>query len=121
MFSAQVRDHFEHPRNAGTLEAADAMAKLSNPACGDVLQLIARLTEGRIVEIRFQANGCVATIACGSALTGLVEGKTIAEARMVSREKLLRALEALPPASMHATHLAVDTLKALLDQLQTKA
>ena len=97
------------------------MAKLSNPACGDTLQLMAKLSEGRIAEIHFLAKGCVASMACGSALTELTAGRTIAEARALSRDDLLKAVGGLPPASMHATHLALDTLRALLDQLQTKA
>jgi SUF system NifU family Fe-S assembly protein len=117
MYSPQVLDHFEHPRNAGLIEAPDASARIENPACGDVLQLTARLAADRIEDIRFRAKGCVASMACASALTELVRGKSIAEARRVSREELLAAVGGLPPASMHATHLAMDALKAALDQL----
>ena len=69
MYSQQVLDHFEHPRNAGEVARADAAVQLENPACGDVLKLTLRLADGRIDEIRFLAKGCVASMACGSALT----------------------------------------------------
>jgi len=67
-----------------------------------------------IAEIRFRAKGCVPAIACGSALTELVRGKNLDEARQVSREDLVRKVGGLPPASAHASHLALDTLAALL-------
>jgi nitrogen fixation NifU-like protein len=118
MYSPEVLDHFEHPRNAGALEAPDASVRMENPACGDVLQLMVKVADGRIDEIRFLSRGCVASMACGSALTELVRGKTIGEARALSREELLRAVGGLPSASMHATHLAIDALSAILDKLE---
>ena len=121
MYSPQVLDHFEHPRNAGVIDVPDASVRLENPACGDVLQLAVKLTPNRIEEIAFRAKGCVASMACASALTELVRGKSIAEARRMSREELLAAVGGLPPASMHATHLAMDALKAALDQLAAKS
>lgn len=120
MYSPQLLDHFEHPRNAGALAAPDAAAQLQNPACGDTLQLMANAADGRIAEIHFLARGCVASMACGSALTELVRGRSIAEARELNRDELLRAVGGVPPASMHAIHLALDTLKAVLDQLEHK-
>ncbi|HVA63153.1 MAG TPA: iron-sulfur cluster assembly scaffold protein [Terriglobales bacterium] len=117
MYSPALLDHFEHPRNPGTVADASASAKLENPACGDMLQLTLKLVGGRIGEIRFLALGCVAAIACGSALTELVGGRTVAEARALEREELIRAVGGLPPASRHASQLAVDTLRAALAQL----
>jgi nitrogen fixation protein NifU and related proteins len=117
MYSPQVLDHFEHPRNAGVVAAPDASAQIENPACGDVLQLTIKIVTGRIEEIRFRAKGCVASMACASAMTELVRGKSIAEARSLTRDELLRAVGGLPPASEHASHLAIDTLRAALDRL----
>lgn len=114
MYSPQVLDHFEHPRNAGTVADADASVRIENPACGDVLELTVRIVEGRIAEIRFRAKGCVAAMACGSAATELVSGKTVAEARKLGREDVLGAVGGLPAASSHASHLAIDALAAVL-------
>jgi nitrogen fixation NifU-like protein len=121
MYSTQVLDHFEHPRNAGTVADPDASVQIGNPACGDVLQLTLKLSGDRIEEIRFLAKGCVCSMACGSALTGLVQGKTIRQARELKREQLLSEVGDLPPASMHASHLAMDALAAALNQLPSKA
>ncbi len=117
MYSPQVLDHFEHPRNAGAVDDADASARIENPACGDVLELTVKVAKGRIAEIRFRAKGCVAAMACGSALTELVSGKSLDEARKVRREELVRTVGGLPPASSHAGHLAMDALAAVLGQI----
>ncbi len=117
MYSQPLLDHFEHPRNAGFVADPDASAQIENPACGDVLKLTVRIANGRIEEIRFLAKGCVPSIACGSALTELVQGKSIAEARRLRREDLIQSVGGLPPASLHASHLAMDALAAALNQL----
>jgi len=117
MYSPQVLDHFEHPRNAGTVADADASARIENPACGDILELTVKVRGGRIAEIRFRAKGCVAAMACGSAVTELVSGKTAAEARKLSREDVVRAVGGLPAASSHASHLAMDALMQALGKL----
>ena len=117
MYSPQVLDHFEHPRNAGSVADADVSARIENPACGDVLELTVKVAQERIAEIRFKAKGCVAAMACGSAMTELVRGRTVYEASRLSREELVRAVGGLPAASSHASHLAVDTLVAALEKI----
>jgi nitrogen fixation NifU-like protein len=120
MYSTEVLDHFEHPRNAGAIANADASARIENPACGDILELTLKVDGDRIAEIRFRVKGCVAAMACGSALTELVRGKSTDEARKLSREELLHAVGGLPQASSHASHLAMDALQAVLQQLSKK-
>lgn len=116
MYSPQLLDHFEHPRNAGTLAHPHATARIENPACGDILEFTANFADGHIAQIRFRAKGCVASMACASALTELVQGKTLAEARRIGRDDLIRAVAGLPPASAHASHLAMDALESILKQ-----
>ena len=120
MYSAEVLDHFEHPRNAGTIADADASARIENPACGDILELKIKIAAGRIADIQFRAKGCVAAMACASALTELVHGTSTDDARKLTREELLRAVGGLPPASSHASHLAMDALHAALQQIPKK-
>lgn len=119
VYSAELLDHFQNPRNAGEIDSPDATARLENPVCGDILELTLKLGDKksearRIAEIRFRAKGCVPAMACGSAITELVKGKSIEEARRVSREELVRKVGGLPEASAHASHLAMDTLALLL-------
>lgn|SRR5512143_2024401 len=120
MYSPQLLDHFEHPRNAGQVADPDASVELSNPACGDVLQLTLRIREGKVEEIRFLAKGCVPAMACGSALTELVRGKTVAEAARLRREEVVAAVGGLPETSGHAGHLAVDALQAALKKISMR-
>jgi nitrogen fixation protein NifU and related proteins len=117
MYSSELLDHFQNPRNVGDVESPNLSAQMENPACRDVLKLTAKLAGRQIADIRFRAKGCVPAMACGSAITELVKGKTIEEARQVSREELLRAVGGLPEASGHAATLTMDTLKALLREL----
>jgi NifU-like protein involved in Fe-S cluster formation len=107
-------DHFEHPRNAGLVNAPNAAAQVENPVCGDVLKLTARISQDRIVEIKFLAKGCVPAMACASAVAEFLEGKTLNEAAALRREDLVLKLGGLPEASAHASHLAIDALAALL-------
>jgi nitrogen fixation NifU-like protein len=117
MYSAQVLDHFQHPRNAGEVSDPDAAVEIENPACGDVLRLTLKFNSGCISEIRFKAKGCVPSMACGSALTELVWSKTPEEARKLRREDVIAAVGGLPQASSHAAQLAMDALSAALSQL----
>jgi nitrogen fixation NifU-like protein len=117
MFSEAVLDHFRNPRNAGELPDATATVEVSNPVCGDILKLFARVVDGRIVEARFLCRGCTTSIACASLLTEQLRGRTSAEARDISAEALSAFLGGLPPATFHGAQLAVDAISALLHKL----
>lgn len=117
MYSAQLLDHFQNPRNAGEIAEADARAQIENPVCGDVLLLTVKVSAERVSEARFKARGCVAAIACGSALTELVAGKRLDEAQNLKREDVIRAVGGLPQASIHAAQLALEALTAALDRI----
>jgi nitrogen fixation NifU-like protein len=114
MFNATVLDHFERPRNAGELPSPAFKIEASNPVCGDILHLWVLAEAGRIRQICFKAKGCVAAIASGSALTEMVTGKTLQEARQISAAEVAAALGGLPPESGHAAELAADALKTAL-------
>lgn len=118
MYSAQLLDHFQNPRNAGDLPDPDASAQIENPACGDVLRLSLKIGGNRIMQAGFKAKGCVPAMACGSALTELIIGKTLDEARALRREDLIATVRSLPQASTHAAQLALDTLNAAIDRLK---
>jgi len=118
MYSAQLLDHFQNPRNAGEIADADAVAEIENPACGDILRLSLKVRADRITQAQFKAKGCVASIACGSALTDLVMGKTIEEARSLRCDDVGAAVGGLPQASTHAAQLALDALSAALRQIK---
>lgn len=120
MYSQQLLDHFQNPRNAGELPDADAAVEIENPVCGDVIRLSLKLEAGRVSAIKFKAKGCVPAMACGSALTELVLGKTLEEARRLTREDMTEAVGDLPQASRHAAQLALDALHAVLQQAEPR-
>jgi len=117
MYSTQLLDHFQNPRNVGDVSGADASVEMENPACGDMMRLSLKMEGGHIAEIRFKAKGCVPAMACGSAVTELVRGRSAADARRLRREDLIAAVGGLPQASAHAAQLALDALSAALDQV----
>jgi len=117
MYSEQLLDHFQNPRNAGEISDADAVAQIENPVCGDVLRLTLKENAGRITEVKCKARGCVAAIACGSALTELATGMRLNEAGELRREDVSVAVGGLPVASAHAAQLAIDALVAALGRI----
>lgn len=116
MYSAQLLDHFEHPRNAGHLADANALVRVENPACGDVLELSVKVFDGRIGEVCFRAKGCVPAMACGSLITEMIAGKSIEEAKSIEKEDVVKEIGGLPAASGHAAQLAIDALRAVLEK-----
>jgi nitrogen fixation protein NifU and related proteins len=116
MYSPEVLDHFQHPRNTGELPDADARVHAENPVCGDVLELSVRMRSGVIEAIRFRAKGCVPAMACGSLITELSSQKSAAAALAIRREDIVRAIGGLPEASGHAAQLAIDALRAVLER-----
>jgi NifU-like protein involved in Fe-S cluster formation len=117
MFSDAVLDHFRNPRNAGELADAHAVVEVSNPVCGDVLQLAARMDKGRIAEARFLCRGCTTSIACASLLTEQLQGKSPSDIRALTAESLSLQLGGLPAATYHSAELAADAAKALHQKL----
>jgi nitrogen fixation NifU-like protein len=120
VYPPRLLDHFEHPRHVGEIERPDASAQLENPACGDLLHLTLRVADGQILEARYRAKGCVATIACGSALAEMLTGMSLSAALRLPRAQIAEAVGGLPPASTHASHLAIDALRAALKQIARK-
>lgn len=120
MFSEAVLDHFRNPRNAGELPGATAVVEVSNPVCGDILKLFARLEEGKIAEARFLCRGCTTAIACASLLTEQLNNITPAEARAITADSLSTSLGGLPQATFHGAQLAADAVVALIPKLSSK-
>jgi nitrogen fixation NifU-like protein len=116
MFSKAVLEHFRNPRNAGELPNATATVEVSNPVCGDVLKLAARVAGERIAEVRFLCRGCTTSIACASILTEQLRDRALSEARDITADTLSVALGGLPPATFHGAQLAADALAALLQK-----
>jgi len=113
MYAQRLLDHFQNPRNVGTLDPPAVMAEVSNPACGDILRLWARFEGGVAVEVRYQVRGCTASIGAGSALTEWLAGKSRAAMREFRAEMVEAAVGGLQPESKHAAVLCADAVRKL--------
>ncbi len=117
MYSAKVLDHLENPRNVGELPDATNHGTATNPVCGDLLQLHLKIAEGKITAAGFTVQGCPPSIAAGSALTELLIGLPVEEARKLTPSDVTRQLESLPRNKEHCSVLAIDALRAALSTL----
>ena len=116
-YSTLFKDHLAHPRNAGELSDANAVADETNPICGDRLRLSLIVNDDRIEAAGYLAYGCPPTLVCGSVLTELIRGKTTEEAKRLTRADLLDAIGGLPSRKHHAASLAIETLHSALQNL----
>ena len=119
IYTPTAIEHAYHPRNWGRMDKADAHKIWQGP-CGDIMEIYLRLDKGGtdeavIKEISFLTDGCGPSVACGSMLTTIVQGETLAQARNVEPRDLLIALGGLPEESTHCAFLAVHTLQEAID------
>lgn len=117
MFSPAVLDHFQNPRNAGLPEDATTMVEVTNPVCGDILQLAVRTEGEHIVAAGFKARGCVTAMACASFVAEFLMGKTKKDSASISAEGISDALGGLPLATFHGSQLAAEAVQMLLEKL----
>lgn len=120
MYTDKVIDHFENPRNVGSIDDADGIGKQGNPVCGDVMQIQIRVRDNIIEEAKFKTFGCCAAIATSSMVTEMVKGKTIEEAERISKQAVAEALDGLPPAKMHCSNLAADALHDAIQDYRSR-
>jgi nitrogen fixation NifU-like protein len=120
VYSDKVMEHFANPRNVGEISDADGIGKVGNPQCGDVMWLYIKVKENIITDIKFKTFGCGAAIATSSMITELARGKTIEEAKKISRADVADELGGLPPVKMHCSNLAADALKEAIKDYEAK-
>jgi nitrogen fixation NifU-like protein len=122
-YSDKVLDHYENPRNVGTMEKDDpsvGTGMVGAPACGDVMRLQIKVSDDGVIEdARFKTYGCGSAIASSSLLTEWVKGKTLDEAGQIKNTQLAEEL-ALPPVKIHCSVLAEDAIKAAIEDYRGK-
>ena len=122
-YGKKVLDHYENPRNVGSLDKNDAQVgtgMVGAPACGDVMKLQIRVNdEGVIEDAKFKTYGCGSAIASSSLLTEWVRGKTLDEARRIRNTDIAEEL-ALPPVKIHCSVLAEDAIRAAIEDYEGK-
>ena len=120
MYSEKVMDHFANPRNVGEIPDADGIGKVGNPQCGDVMWLYIKVKDDIMTDIKFKTFGCGAAIATSSMITELARGKTLEEAKKISRQDVATSLDGLPPQKMHCSNLASDALREAIKDYEAK-
>lgn len=114
MYPEPLLDHFRNPRNVGELDTPAITVQASNPACGDMMKLSARMENGAIAEARFKVRGCTASIAAGSALTEWLTGKSRDDLLHFAPAIVDHALGGLRAESKHAAVLCADAVRLLV-------
>ena len=122
-YSKEVIDHYENPRNVGSMDKADpnvGTGLVEAPACGDVMKLQLKIDdEGVIEDAKFKTFGCGSAIASSSLVTEWVKGKSVDEAMTISNGDIAEELS-LPPVKIHCSVLAEDAIKAAIQDFRDK-
>lgn len=122
-YSEKVIDHYENPRNVGTLDAKDeavGTGLVGAPACGDVMKLQIKVSEKGIIEdAKFKTFGCGSAIASSSLITEWIKGKTLDEASVIKNTEIAQHLS-LPPVKIHCSMLAEDAIRAAIQDYKQK-
>jgi nitrogen fixation NifU-like protein len=122
-YSEKVIDHYENPRNVGSLDQEDeavGTGLVGAPACGDVMRLQIRVSDAGVIEdAKFKTFGCGSAIASSSLATEWIKGKTIDEAATIQNSQIAEELS-LPPVKIHCSVLAEDAIKSAIDDFKKK-
>ena len=125
MYSKKVMEHFREPHNLGEMKDPDAVGKIGNPICGDLMYVYIKVGKNKkgeevLKDIKVKTFGCVAAIATSSMITDLAMGKTLEDAKKITRDNIAGALEGLPPIKMHCSNLAADGLHKAIEDYEKR-
>jgi nitrogen fixation NifU-like protein len=119
-YTELVMEHFTNPRNVGVIDDPDGVGKVGNPVCGDLMEMMIKVRDGHIADVKFRTFGCGAAIATSSIATEIVMGKSLEDAASLTREQVAKALGGLPPQKMHCSNLAAEALHAALEDYYSR-
>ncbi len=120
MYTEKVMDHFSNPRNIGEIENADGVGEVGNPVCGDMMSFYINVKDNKIADIKFKTFGCVAAIAVSSMVTEMALGKTLDEAKKITKKSVAKSLDGLPKEKMHCSNLGADALAKAIEDFENK-
>jgi nitrogen fixation NifU-like protein len=120
MYTEKVMDHFSNPRNIGEIENADGVGEVGNPVCGDMMSFYINVKDDKIADIKFKTFGCVAAIAVSSMVTEMALGKTLDEAKKITKKSVAESLDGLPKEKMHCSNLGADALAKAIEDFESK-
>jgi nitrogen fixation NifU-like protein len=120
MYSDKVMEHFSNPKNVGEIENADGVGEVGNPVCGDMMSFYIKVQDDKISDIKFKTFGCVAAIAVSSIVSEMAMGKTLAEAKKITKKSVAESLDGLPKEKMHCSNLGADALAKAIENYENK-
>lgn len=120
MYSDKVMEHFSNPRNIGEIQNADGVGEVGNPVCGDMMSFYINVKDNKITDIKFKTFGCVAAIAVSSMVTEMAMGKTLDEAKKITKQSVAESLDGLPKQKMHCSNLGADALAKAIEDYERK-
>lgn len=120
MYSEKVMEHFTHPRNVGEIGDADGIGEVGNPVCGDMMSFYIKVKDDRIEDIKYKTFGCVAAIAVSSTVSEMAKGKTLDEARAITKKAAAEALDGLPKEKMHCSNLGAKALSKAIEDYEER-
>lgn len=120
MYTDIVLDHFMHPRNVGEIPDADGVGSVGNPVCGDMMTFYIKVADGRLTDVKFKTFGCGAAIAVSSIVTEMAIGKTLEEAKNITKQQVAEQLGGLPPQKMHCSNLGTEALAAAIADYEAR-
>jgi len=120
MYNKTVMDHFQNPRNTGEISNPDGIGEVGNPACGDMMKLCIKVDGDLIVEMKYQTFGCAAAIACSSAASEMMIGKSLNDAAALTRQQVADYLDGLPAEKIACSNLAPDAIRAAIEDYRSK-
>jgi len=119
-YTEKVLEHFKNPHNVGELENPDGAATVGSPACGDQVSVFLKVEHDKIQDISFLSYGCASNIATGSIVTDLAKGLLVEDAKKLTWKDAVDKLGGLPPVKVHCSVLAVDGLRAAIQDYEKK-
>ena len=119
-YTDKVLDHFMNPRNVGEIEDADGVGEVGNPVCGDMMKFTIKVNDGHLEDVKYKTFGCGAAIAVSSIVSEMAIGKTLEEAKIITREQVAEELGGLPPNKMHCSNLGAEALQEAIEDYERK-
>ncbi len=120
MYTEKVMEHFSSPRNVGVIEDADGIGEVGNPVCGDMMAFYIKVKDDKLAEVKFKTFGCVAAIAVSSMVTEMAMGKTLEEAKSITKQAVAESLDGLPKEKMHCSNLGAQALAEAIKNYEEK-
>jgi nitrogen fixation protein NifU and related proteins len=127
-YSKKVIENFLNPKNMGEIKNPDGIGKIGNPVCGDIMWIYIKVGKRKIKgkekkyikDIKFKTFGCIAAIATSSVVTQITKGKTLEDAKKITKEKIIKKLEGMPPVKIHCSVLGIQALKKAIENYEKK-